>query len=256
MRTFHEEEVQYDLGLEEEVRMNAHLGKQMRLAFTGTIRCQKCNTTVKKTFGDGYCYPCFSSAPETSECVLRPELCRAHLGEGRDPKWEEANHNQPHVVYLAASSAVKVGVTRLKQVPNRWMDQGASSVVIFAETPNRYEAGRIEVAMKDFFTDKTHWQKMLKNQIDESIDLLEQKWELEAHLPGDILEFFSEDENVWKFNYPVLSYPTKVTSVNLDKSPEIQGVLQGIKGQYLILEGGVVFNIRRHTGYEVELSFE
>lgn len=254
MRTTHGDEIEYRLNLSEEVRMNDFIGSNLRIAFTGTINCQNCKKVTKKSFGEGFCYNCFANAPQAAECILRPELCRAHLGEGRDPEWEEKHHNQPHIVYLAASSAIKVGITRVEQVPTRWMDQGASAAVILAETPNRYEAGRIEVAMKSLYTDKTHWQKMLKNDIDETIDLLDEKWNLEEQLPGDILDYFSEDETLWEMNYPVLEYPEKVKSLSLDKTPEVEGVLKGIKGQYLLFEGGQVFNVRKHTGYHVEIS--
>ena len=198
MKSSLEDEVEYRLMLSEEVRMNDFIGKALKIEFTGTINCQNCGKVTKKTFSDGFCYSCFTTAAQAAECIIRPELCRAHLGEGRDPEWEEKHHNQPHIVYLAASSAIKVGITRATQVPTRWIDQGASSAVILAETPNRYEAGRIEVAMKSLYTDKTSWQKMLKNEIDEEIDLLDEKWSLEDQLPGDILEYFSEDETLWK----------------------------------------------------------
>lgn len=253
MKTEFGDEIQYRIPLSEEINVNNLIGKAFRIEWTGVINCQKCSKVTKKSFGEGFCYNCFVSAPEAAECIIRPELCRAHLGEGRDPQWEQEHHNQPHVVYLAASSAVKVGITRKTQVPTRWIDQGASAAIILAETPNRYEAGRIEVALKDIFTDKTHWQKMLKNDIDESIDLSEEKWELEDQLPADIIDFFSEDDEVWELNYPVIEYPEKVKSLSLDKMPVISEKLVGIKGQYLIFEGGKVFNIRKHTGYYVEI---
>ena len=164
------------------------------------------------------------------------------------------HHNQPHVVYLAASSAIKVGVTRESQVPTRWIDQGASSAIIIARTPNRYEAGRIEVALKDLYTDKTNWRKMLKNEIDESIDLEEEKWSLEEQLPGDILDYFSEEDELIELNYPVLKFPETVKSVSFDKFPSIRGELTGIKGQYLLFDDDRVMNIRKHTGYYVEID--
>jgi hypothetical protein len=248
------EKVKYTIHLSESVNISDKVGQQISLNWLGTINCQKCTKITKKSFGEGFCYSCFSSAPEAAECIIRPELCRAHLGEGRDPEWEEKHHNKPHIVYLAASSAVKVGITRMDQVPTRWIDQGASSALVLAETPNRYEAGRIEVALKEFFTDKTHWQKMLKNNIDETIDLVEEKWSLEEYLPNDILELFSEDDEVTDINYPVIRYPEKVKSLSFDKTPLIERTLCGIKGQYLIFDTGEVLNIRRHTGYYVEIS--
>jgi len=247
--------IQYSLTLEEqEVKINNFIGQVITLTHSGNIFCSCCGKKIKKTFQGGMCFNCFQSAPEASECILRPELCKAHLGEGRDIEWEERNHNQPHVVYLAASDTVKVGVTRNTQIPTRWIDQGATAAIRVAETPNRYEAGRIEVALKNFFTDKTNWQRMLKNDIDLSIDLEETKWSLHEQLPRDITDFYSENDEIIELNYPVIQFPTKIKSLSFDKTAEIQGKLTGIKGQYLIFEDGSVINIRKHTGYEITLK--
>jgi hypothetical protein len=256
MKTVIGNPINYSLLLHEEVHLNQLIGKEVQLLWTGRINCRKCNKEIKKTFGEGFCYECFVTAPEAAECILRPELCKAHLGIGRDPEWEQKNHNQPHVVYLAASSAIKVGITRLTQVPTRWIDQGASEAIIIAETPNRYEAGRIEVELKSLYTDKTSWQRMLKNEIDESIDLEEEKWQLEEQIPADIADFFTEDDEVVELHYPVIEYPTKVKSIKLDREPEFKAVLKGIKGQYLIFDEGRVMNIRSHTGYYVQLNWD
>jgi hypothetical protein len=249
-----EETIRYDLVLDENILMNALVGKVISLNWSGVITCTACQKNIKKSFGDGFCYSCFISAPEAAECTIRPELCRAHLGEGRDPEWEERNHNTPHIVYLAATDIVKVGVTRITQIPTRWIDQGASSAIRLAETPNRYEAGRLEVALKDFFADKTNWQRMLKNEIDESIDLVDEKWSLHDQLPADLTQFFTENDEVIALNYPVLEFPEKVKSLSFDKTAQISGKLVGVKGQYLLFEGGEVLNIRKHTGYFVTLD--
>lgn len=246
--------IQYQLLLDHPVNMNDLIGKEISIQWTGNIFCSSCGKKTKSSFGQGFCYSCFTTAPEAAECILRPELCKAHLGQGRDPQWEQEHHNQPHVVYLAASSAIKVGITRLTQVPTRWIDQGANEAIILAETPNRYEAGRIEVELKSMFTDKTSWQKMLKNDIDESIDLAETKWEIEEQLPSDITDYFTEDEEVEQMNFPVIEYPTKVKSIKLDKVPSFTKKLMGIKGQYLIFSDDTVINLRSHTGYEIIIS--
>ncbi len=246
--------VQYDLKIDETIRMNEWVGKTIKLTWDGSIFCTACEKQTKKSFGEGFCYGCFLNAPEATECNLRPELCRAHLGEGRDIAWEEKNHNQKHIVYLAASNKVKVGVTRITQIPTRWIDQGASFAIRIAETPNRYEAGILEVALKSFFTDKTNWQRMLKNELDESIDLLEEKWTLFDQLPSDLTKYFTEDDEIISINYPVLDFPVKVSSLSFDSTPTIEGKLMGIKGQYLIFEGGKVLNIRKHTGYSISFN--
>lgn len=247
--------VEYRLLLDgEELLVNSLIGHSISIQHTGIIFCSSCGAKIKKTFQDGLCFKCFQSAPEASECILRPELCRAHLGEGRDIEWEQAHHNQPHIVYLAASDTVKVGVTRNTQIPFRWIDQGAVSAIRLAETPNRYEAGKLEVALKSVFTDKTNWQRMLKNEIDESIDLENEKWSLHEQLPSDLTEYFSENDEIIQIQYPVIQYPEKIKSISLDKTPFVQGKLTGIKGQYLMFEDGSVMNIRKHTGYEITIS--
>ncbi len=255
MLVTHSSPVLYQLKSNDDfIDVNDWVGKNIRITFLNKINCIKCDKLTKKSFGQGYCYPCFISAPETSECVIKPELCRAHLGEGRDVEWEERNHNQPHYVYLATSSAVKVGVTRETQVPTRWIDQGATEAIIVAKTPNRYLAGVIEVALKDMFTDKTNWRKMLKNDIIDDANLEEQKWELEEILPDDLSQYMDENDKIYGFNYPVKNYPEKVSSFNLDKDPIAQGKIEGIKGQYLIFDNNKVINIRKYTGYHVSIE--
>lgn len=255
MRTTWESPIRYVLDLDGAVDMNDLLGQKIQLKWLGQITCISCGKNTKTSFNQGFCYTCFVASPASAECILRPELCRAHLGEGRDPEWEESHHNQPHVVYLAASHGLKVGVTRSTQVPTRWIDQGASSVIVVADLPNRYLAGVLEVELKNQFSDKTNWQRMLKNELDESIDLVEEKWALEEILPEDLLAHFSEDDQIYAFEYPVLAFPAKVKSLSFDKDPLVSGILKGIKGQYLIFEGGLVINLRKFTGYQIELTF-
>lgn len=255
MRTAHETPVQYNLVLEDGiVKMNELIGQKIKLSFSGRINCVVCASEIKKVFGQGMCFNCFSKSPQNSDCILRPELCEGHLGKGRDIEWEQANHVQPHVVYLALTNGVKVGVTRENNIPTRWIDQGAWKVIRFAEVPYRQLAGEIEVFLKDFLTDKTNWQRMLKDERDEEVDLVEEKEELLNELPESLGQYYSENDEVLEFTYPVLSYPAKVSSLNFDKNPIIEEKLIGIRGQYLIFEGGKVINIRRFSGYYVELE--
>lgn len=248
--------VNYTLYLSEDVSvdMNTLIGKEITLLFEGQINCVNCGRLTKKSFGQGFCYPCFMNAPQNAECIIRPELCRAHLGEGRDPEWEERNHNQPHIVYMAVGAGIKVGVTRETQIPTRWIDQGAWKAVRLARTPNRYQAGVIEVDMKKHVSDKTHWMKMLKNELAEDLDVMKVKEELLQIMNDKYNEFHSQDNEIIEINYPVIEFPTKVKSHNLDKLPELKGKLMGIKGQYLIFDGGIVINLRKYAGYHVTLS--
>lgn len=247
------ETVRYELVVGETLLpLNPRLGKPLRLRHTGTIHCKACGRVTKKSFGQGFCFPCFRDAPEASPCIIRPELCEAHTGGGRDPQWEQAHHNQPHLVYLALSSGLKVGVTRSDQIPTRWIDQGAWKGLVLAETPNRFESGRLEVALKEHVSDRTHWQKMLKNVLAEDVDLQAEKTRLVALLPEALQAFVTTGAEVMELRYPALGFPSKIKSQSFDKTPEIEGMLQGIKGQYLLLDEGRVLNIRKHGGYEIE----
>lgn len=250
LQTRYEHPVQYYLP--DGSNLNERIGTSVSLQFTGNIVCKKCNNATKKSFGEGFCYPCFLSAPEASPCILHPELCEAHLGKGRDVAYEEKNHNQPHFVYLAATDQVKVGITRVTQMPTRWIDQGAREAIILAETPNRYLAGVLEVALKETYSDKTNWQNMLRDLQLNPIDLVAEKWEALEQLPEDLGQYFTEDETLYPFTYPVLGYPEKIASLTLDKEPNIRGILTGIRGQYIYIDHYLVLNIRRHTGYEIE----
>jgi hypothetical protein len=257
MPTEYDAPVKYSLKLGEEViEMNPLVGTEIKMHFTGLINCVNCGRKTSKSFAQGFCFPCFRDAPQNAECIIRPELCEAHLGKGRDPEWEERNHNQPHVVYLAVSSGLKVGVTRSTQVPFRWIDQGAWKAVKLAETENRHQAGKIEVNLKKHVSDKTIWQRMLKNELADELEVLAAKDKMQKLMDDEFNQFDSSDDKIYEIEYPVIEYPTKVKSHNLDKEPTLEGKLMGIKGQYWIFEGGKVINIRKYGGYYVELEVE
>lgn len=186
---------------------------------------------------------------------MRPELSTAHLGiADRDLAYEERVQLQPHIVYLALSSEIKIGVTRKTQVPTRWIDQGANEAIAVVEVPNRYLAGITEVALKDHYADKTNWRKMLTNDI-EAVDLVSERLKLQDLIPAEARDYFILDKtDLYQMNYPVLQFPAKVKSLNLDKTPSFQGKLTGIKGQYLLFEDGTVFNIRGSEGYVVRIE--
>ena len=248
--------VDYFLELEtNRIHLNKYLGKSIKINYLGEIRCIKCGRKTTKSFQQGFCYPCFMTAPETSECILNPELCRAHEGISRDMEWSKDHCLQDHFVYLAISSGLKVGVTRMSQIPTRWIDQGASKAIKVAQTPNRFIAGQIEVDLKKYFNDKTNWRNMLTNKIDRETNLVEQKKRALELLSKDLKEYGISTDEITEINYPVIEYPAKVNSIDLEKNQSVEGILNGIKGQYLIFNGGDVINIRKHNGYLVDLDY-
>lgn len=256
MRTEFNSPINYYLTLgADEIYMNELLGKTLRLSYQHQINCIHCGRKTKTSFAQGYCYPCFQTLPETDACVLRPELCEAQDGISRDMAWSEDHCLQDHFVYLALTSALKVGVTRHTQVPTRWIDQGAWKAIKLARTPNRNLAGQIEVELKAYLVDKTNWRHMLTNKLAEGVDLVEAKERIGAMLPDVFQDFYAEDDEITELAYPVIEYPSKVKSFGFDKQPDLEGKLTGIKGQYLLFEGGYVINIRKHGGYLVEMEW-
>ena len=246
--------VQYSLNLAgNEIILNGLIDHTLVIRYLNQINCIKCGRITSKSFAQGYCFPCFRSAPETEECVLRPELCRAHEGIARDIKFSKAHCLIDHYVYLSYTSGFKVGVTRNTQIPVRWIDQGAIMAVKIAKTPNRYLAGCIEVAMKEHFNDKTQWRLMLKD-ISKNIDINPERERALDLMPEEFISYRITSGEPVRFDYPVVQYPENIRSISLDKNPLLSDKLVGIKGQYLIFESGLVFNVRSHSGYLIELQ--
>jgi hypothetical protein len=243
-------------------KMNDFIGKAITLRFQGEINCHACNRLTKKSFSGGYCFPCSQNLAQCDLCIMRPETCHYAAGTCREPQWGEQFCMQDHIVYLANSSGIKVGITRITQVPTRWVDQGATQALPIFRVKSRLQSGLVEVVFKNHVSDRTDWRKMLKGEA-EPLDLLEIRQTLmtacaeeitalqEKFGPGEITAL--DNEKILNIRYPIEQYPEKVKSLNFDKTPEINGVLQGIKGQYLILDTGVL-NMRKFTGYYVSLG--
>ncbi len=252
---------QYWLPLDQaEFHLNPLLGRPIKLVYQGEIHCQHCGRASKKSFSQGYCYPCFKKLPQCDSCIVSPEKCHFDAGTCRDADWGQRFCMSDHIVYLANSSGIKVGITRATQVPTRWIDQGAIQALPIFRVDSRYRSGLVEVLYKNHVADKTNWRTMLKGQV-VPIDLIQARDRLLAETQVEVAELQQRfglqsiqpltDSPVTELNYPVLNYPTKVTSFNFDKTPVVEGVLQGIKGQYLILDSGVI-NIRKFGAYRVE----
>lgn len=255
MRTQFNSPINYFLPVgNEEIHMNELIGKQISMNFSGQINCIVCGKQTRRSFNQGFCYSCLQKAPEASESIIRPELSKAHFGIARNIEWAEKYDLIDHVVYLAASSEIKVGVTRHHQIPTRWIDQGASYAVKLATTPNRHIAGVIEVFLKKHYTDRTSWQAMLKNEQVEGADILEEKKKIEELLPRALRKYIDPDNEITYLDYPVKSYPEKISSCGFDKQPQIEGILTGIKGQYLFFDNSSVLNIRKHNGYFLQIT--
>ena len=246
--------IQYYLVFENSfIHMNQLLGSALEINFRG-FKCLNCSKK-KKIWRMGFCYDCFYSIPAAGDWIMRPELSTAHLGVAdRDLEYEQRVQLKPHVVYLAASNDMKVGVTRKTQVPTRWIDQGASFAIPLVEVPNRYLAGITEVALKNYFSDKINWKKMLANDI-APIDLVARRNETKGLLPHEVMQYFdTTPEQLCILDYPVLQYPKKISSLNLATTPNYHGTLVGVKGQYLIFEDGTVLNVRSYEGFVVEIN--
>ena len=253
MKTENSTEIQYYLDMNSDfLNMNQLLNSELTIRFV-TYECLNCHLE-KEIYRQGFCKSCFFEIPNAADWIMKPELSKAHLDiEDRDLAYEKAVQLKPHIVYLANSSNVKVGVTRKQQVPTRWIDQGAHEAIEIVEVPNRYLAGITEVALKQHVADKTNWRKMLKNDI-EDVSLIEWRDKLKAFIPEEAKEYFIENNSETHLNFPVKKYPEKPKSLNLIKTPNYTGKLVGIKAQYLIFEDETVFNVRSNEGLVVSIE--
>jgi hypothetical protein len=259
MPTTLEKTVQYTLKIgAHALHLNALLGKMIAMEFTGRIVCTACGKATKKSFSQGHCFHCFRTLACCDICIIKPELCHFARGTCRQPAWGMEHCLKPHVVYLANTSGVKVGVTRLKQIPTRWIDQGAVQALVLYEVDERLHAGQLEDYLKAHVADKTHWRAMLKGNL-EPIDLKQVAQSLHEHVQNEFKPHFEkrycDDAQVVNIQYPVDRYPQKISSLSFDKTKSIQGVLLGMKGQYLILDTGVI-NMRNFSGYCIKMTID
>ncbi len=236
--------------------LNDRIGQKLKIEFEQQIQCIACGRKIKKTFAQGYCFPCLQSLAACDLCIVKPELCHHHKGTCREPEWGEKNCMIPHTVYLSLTSGVKVGITRAHQKTTRWIDQGATAAVELGKTAKRLHAGLLESALKSTFADKTNWRAMLKGSnteesIEDKIDLF---WEeVEKTEFAELIE--ESPVEIQRLNYPVSTYPEKIKTLGLDKTPTIEGTLTGVKGQYIYLDD-FVFNVRKHQGYQVRWTWQ
>lgn len=248
--------VEYHMNLNgEALEVNSLVGKSVSLTWKEQINCIHCGRKINKSFAQGYCYPCFTTLPQTESCALHPETCRAHEGISRDMDWSRQNCLTSHIVYLAMTPLLKVGVTRESQVPVRWIDQGANAATPLARTPNRFTAGKIEVFLKGYLSDRTNWRLMLTGQPPETERLPDERERIKSIAVGSYQEYLIDEPEITLINYPVEKYPVKVNAINLEKVLSFTGNITGIRGQYWMFEGGSVINIRKYGGYLVDIEF-
>ena len=255
--------VNYAFRLDErEVPVNPMIGRRLRLEYLGAIHCTHCGRKTRKSFSQGYCYPCFTALAQCDSCIVSPEKCHYEHGTCRQPEWGEAHCMVPHVVYLANSSGLKVGITRVTQLPTRWIDQGAYQALPILRVATRQQSGLVEDLLRSQVGDRTNWRAMLKgvaapedlvavrerifDACAQGLDDLQGRFGLQAIQPV-------VDMAPIEIHYPVTVYPTKVVSHDLEKTPVVEGTLLGIKGQYLMFDTGVI-NIRKYTAYQLAVS--
>lgn len=250
MRVFNSNPIKYYLPVgKQELYLNDFLGQELKFYYKKIINCINCHKITKTSFANGYCYSCFVTLPQTDISIVHPEKDRSHLGISRDLEWAKKHNLCSHYVYLAYSGNMKIGVTREKNIPTRWIDQGAIAAIEIAKTPNRHIAGAIEVYLKKYISDKTNWRNMLKLQMITDIDLINEKKKIVDLLHPEFIKYVMDKKEVKYFTYPTINNPEQTKAIQFEKQNTINGKLIGIKGQYLIFDNGQVINIRRHAGY-------
>ncbi|MBL4833294.1 MAG: DUF2797 domain-containing protein [Pseudomonas sp.] len=254
--------VSYALPIGEQILpLNDWLGRTVRLQALGPIHCSHCGRRTKKSYSQGFCYPCMIKLARCDTCIMSPEKCHYEQGTCREPAWGEQFCMTDHIVYLANSSGLKVGIPRASQVPTRWIDQGASQALPIMRVANRRQSGLVEDLLRAQVADKTNWRALLRGEPD-PVDMLAARDRLLDGAQPGLLALQAEfglqaiqplDAAVVDITYPVLEYSPKPQSANLDKEPVLEGTLLGIKGQYLMLDTGVI-NIRKYSSYTLSVS--
>ena len=203
---------------DEELEVSSALGKRMKISFLGERRCVNCGRKVNKLYQSGYCFPCVTTLAETDLCIVKPHECHHHLGTCRDNQFAEANCMIPHYVYLAVSSQAKVGLTRKRREWIRWVDQGASRAVLFAELPTRKLAGELEMEIAKTMPDKTDWRKMVQGVVAD-VDLVKLASEVDERMPDAWRSYLLKERIVHEFTYPVLDNETPIAkSLSVEKN--------------------------------------
>ncbi|MEE9254252.1 MAG: DUF2797 domain-containing protein [Pseudomonadales bacterium] len=244
------------------IAANPIIGRELTLRFVGTITCIHCGAVTPRSYAQGHCYGCFKKLAACDLCVVSPDRCHYAQGTCREPDWGERNCIRPHLVYLANSSGLKIGLTRDDALPTRWIDQGATQAMLIAQVDTRQQAGFVEKAIGAHVSDRTDWRTMVGRDPAE-MDL-PGEWARLRELSADAIDAVQarfgervirllDDEPVTHIVYPIERYPRDLRAFNLEKEPLVEGVLLGIKGQYLLLDTGVL-NVRRITSFHVELS--
>ncbi len=248
---------------DQKIALNPIIGKAITLTHTGNIFCSSCGKKTKKSYSQGHCFVCMKKLASCDMCIMKPETCHYEQGTCREPQWGEENCMVDHFVYLSNTSSMKVGITRHTQIPTRWIDQGATQGLAIFKVKTRHISGLIEIEIAKQMADKTNWRTLLK-QDGEPLPLKEQFAQMLPQLSSaiDVIKAkYGEDavevldNDITSISYPVVEHPTKIVSHNFDKNPEVKGILKGIKGQYLMLDTGVI-NIRKFGSYEITCESE
>ncbi|MGI9326520.1 MAG: DUF2797 domain-containing protein [Pseudomonadales bacterium] len=233
------------------INLRSRIGQRMRFTYAGKIHCCHCGRISKRSFSQGYCYPCFKKLARCDLCIMSPTRCHFDAGTCREPEWAQGFCFAPHSVYLANSSGLKVGITGSGREPTRWVDQGAAQALVLLHCATRQLAGTLEAALAEHISDRTHWRKLLSGDAPalDLPDLADQALKRLGALPEGAQAVIPRPIEI---NYPISRYGP-VKTINLEKSPLFESTLLGVKGQYLLFEDGVL-NVRRHTAFAVSYA--
>ena len=246
----------------------------VRLRYIGGAVCSACGTSLapQRPRGSAYCFRCFRTLARNDLCVMAPHRCHLHAGTCREPEWADGFCMQPHTVYLALTSGLKVGVTRQVRAERRWLDQGAWLALPIAETPTRRAAGFVEHRLAERVPDRTDWRKLVGTEpgpqtlrdgqrvlVETAEDLRAWVGELVSLAPAWVppeeaaaMAWLPATDTV-AFAYPVqMRAPPRRIRVSAER-PEFAGNLCGVLGRYLLFPQGVVY-VDDHLQGDIEVT--
>lgn len=246
-------EARYELAIGSELlHLNDLLGQGLQFRLCPDPVCGHCDARVTQLMGGGYCRNCFFALARCDTCFVSPARCHFAAGSCREPDWGERVCMQPHLVYLANSSGLKVGLTQQGRQQQRWLSQGATQGLVIALADTRRDAGVLEALIAQSISDRTQWRRLV-SQPPVNIQLQSTREQLQARLDLPQGCRWLADESELQLAYPVAAYAPPVQCLLGEKTPVLEDNLCGIKGQYLLLQNGV-FNVAKHAGLTVAVD--
>lgn len=232
------------------------VGTEVRLTISEDQYCTQCGTESKSS-------PCSGCAgePPHATCVMHPAAHCDYTGCPY-PDYKERSCSHSHIVYLAATDRIKVGISRESRARCRWAEQGASHAIPIARAPNRKAAGIIEKALGEEWPQRHRhqWYLPMDNAVERLIDdalatdlIPEKLWPCYLWDDADREAVRDAIVDVPSITAPSLNERLTSNQYALSAGETREGRVLGIRGEIIATDSFVV-NLNEHSGHPVTIE--